>query len=358
MLLTVLVFIILLGVLVLVHEWGHFIVARWLGVRVEEFAFGFPPRVASFVRQKTRYALNLIPIGGYVRIYGEGGDDERDPESFSSRSLPQRFAIIAAGVAMNVALAWALFSVGHAIGLPTVLGEGEAGRGAAVTVIGVAPGSPADAAGIRFGDVVEALEIGNEKLAVGQIEDVQKFIEAHRGEEIRFRLQRGREFIERVAHARVTPPIDEGAVGIAMANVGVTRSPWWRSPWDGAKTTLGATLAITRALGGTVRDLFAEGRLSADVSGPVGIFVFANESQRLGATYLIELAGILSVNLALLNILPIPALDGGRILFLFIEGVRGARVNQRVEQAVHTIGFALLLLMMAAVTYRDIVRLL
>ncbi|MDP3727406.1 MAG: M50 family metallopeptidase [bacterium] len=356
MLLTILVFIVLLGALVLVHEWGHFFVARRFGVRVEEFAFGFPPRLASFMRKGTRYALNLIPIGGYVKIYGEGGEDERDPESFSSRPIWQRLAIIAAGVGMNVVLAWALFSIGHGIGLPTVVGEGDAASEAAVTVISIAPGSPADDAGIRFGDVIREVAAGGVSVAVRRLEDVQKFIDAHRGEEIGFELQRGGDVIEKSALARAEPPAGEGSVGIAMANVGFVRSPWWRAPWDGAKTTLSATVAITRALGGTVRDLFVEGRLSADVSGPVGIFVFANESRRLGITYLLELAGILSVNLALLNILPIPALDGGRILFLFLEGVRGVKINQKIEQAVHTVGFALLLLLMAAITYRDVVR--
>ena len=284
MLLTILIFIILLGALVLVHEWGHFFVARRFGVRVEEFAFGFPPRMASFVRKGTRYALNLIPIGGYVKIYGESGEDERDPESFSSKPIWQRLAIIAAGVAMNVVLAWAFFSVGHGIGLPTVVSEDDAATGAAVTIIAIAPGSPAEQAGIQFGDVIRNLEIGNQKLVIERLEDVQEFIASHRGEEITLRLQRGEDIIERVAVARREPPPGEGALGIAMANVGFVRSPWWRAPWDGAKTTVSAVVAITTALGGTVRDLFTEHRLSADVSGPVGIFVFANESRRIGIT--------------------------------------------------------------------------
>ncbi|MBI4132195.1 MAG: site-2 protease family protein [Candidatus Sungbacteria bacterium] len=356
MLLTILIFIILLGALVLAHEWGHFFAARRFGVRVEEFAFGFPPRVASFVRKGTRYALNFIPIGGYVKIYGESGGDGRDPESFSSRPLFQRFAIIAAGVAMNVVLAWALFSTGHGIGLPTVVGEGEMAAGAAVTIIGVAPDSPAERAGLEFGDVIKEVKSRTSNAKIERLEDVQKFIDAHRGEEVIFQLKRGRELMERTAVARREPPPGEGAVGIAMADVGIVRSPWWRAPWDGAKTTMSAAVAITTALGRTVRDLFSEGRLAAEVSGPVGIFVFANESRRLGIAYLLELAGILSVNLALLNILPIPALDGGRILFLFIEGVRGVKMNQRLEQAIHTVGFALLILLMAAITYRDVVR--
>src|SRR3989344_4890258 len=150
MLITVVFFILLLGVLVLAHEWGHFIVARIFGVKVEEFAFGFPPRLFSVTRRGTRYALNLFPLGGYVKIFGEDGEGESRPESFSSRSLLQRLGIIAAGVAMNVILAWVLFSLGHAFGLPTVLDDGAAANNVKVTIVGISSGSPAEASGLRF----------------------------------------------------------------------------------------------------------------------------------------------------------------------------------------------------------------
>ena len=358
MLLTVILFILLLGLLVLVHEWGHFFVARRFGVRVEEFAFGFPPRLASFVRNGTRYALNLIPIGGYVKIHGEGGEDERDPSSFSSRPIWQRLAIIAAGVVMNVALAWLLFSLGHGLGLPTVLNEGEGAKDARVAIIGVAPGSPAEVAGLRFGDTIQEFKIQDSKFKIESIETVQTLVAEHLGEEIAITIARGKETLEIITTPRREPPPGEGALGIAMARVGIVRAPWWRAPWDGAKTTVSASVAIVSALGNTLRELATEGQVNADVAGPVGIFAFANETRRLGFVYLLELAGVLSVNLALLNILPVPALDGGRILFLFIEGVRGARVKVRLEQAIHTAGFVLLLILMAAITYRDIVRIL
>src|SRR3989344_1217508 len=181
MFLTILVLIILLGVLVLVHEWGHFFVARRFGVRVEEFAFGFPPRLASLTRRGTRYALNLIPIGGYVKIYGESGEDERDPSSFGSRPIWQRLAIIAAGVVMNVALAWLLFSLGHGLGLPTVLNEGEGAQDARVAIDGVDPGSPAEGAGLRFGDAIQEFKIQDSKFKIESIETVQTLVAEHLG---------------------------------------------------------------------------------------------------------------------------------------------------------------------------------
>lgn len=356
MLLTVIFFILLLGVLVLVHEWGHFITARIFGVKVEEFAFGFPPRIASITRRGTRYALNLFPLGGYVKIFGEDGEGESRPESFSSRPLFQRFSIIAAGVVMNIVLAWFLFSLGHGFGLPTVLGEDEAANNAKVTIIGVSPGSPAEKAGLRFGDAIKEFRIKNLEFRINAIDEVQKFVKDYGGEEAEITVIRSGEEVKIGITPRKDPPPNEGALGIAMARVGIVRSPLWRAPWDGLKTTASAATAITTALFGVARDFIKEGRVSADVSGPVGIFVFTNETRRLGFTYLLELAGILSLNLALLNILPVPALDGGRILFLFIEGIRGVRLNQRLEQAIHTVGFAVLLLLMAAITYRDVVR--
>lgn len=362
MILTILFFIILLGVLVLVHEWGHFIVARKFGVRVEEFAFGFPPQIASTVKNGTRYALNLIPLGGYVKIFGESGDPpaggEHDPESFSSRSIGQRVLIIVAGVAMNLILAWFLFSLGHGLGLPTVIGEGDHVLHAKVAVIGIAPASPAEQAKFFFGDTIVSLKSGVDSVSVDRVEQVQDFIATHRGAVVLVMVLRGKEQHDLEVTPRINPPSGEGPLGIAMARVGIVRAPWWRAPWDGLKTTANAVVAIATSLWQILRDLVSHGRVPAEISGPVGIFVFADESRRLGLVYLIELAAVLSVNLAILNVLPIPALDGGRILFLFIEKVRGARVNQKREQLIHTIGFAILIALMIAITYRDIVRIL
>jgi regulator of sigma E protease len=188
------------------------------------------------------------------------------------------------------------------------------------------------------------------------VDAVQKFIERHRGEPIQILVQSADADREVSATPRVEPPAGEGPLGIAMARIGIVRSPWWRAPWDGLKTAASASVAIIQALGNVAKDFVSQGELSEQVSGPVGIFVFADETRQLGAIYLVELAGVLSINLAVLNILPIPALDGGRILFLFFEKIRGVRTNQRVEQFVHTVGFAVLLLLMAAITYRDLVR--
>jgi len=359
MIIAILLFILLLGALVLVHEWGHFFVARKFGVRVEEFAFGFPPRIASFVKNGTRYALNLFPIGGYVKIYGEGGEGSQDPASFSTRPVWQRIAIIAAGVAMNAVLAWALFSASHAIGLPTVIEDSDPAPDARVMVIAVNPHSPAGDAGIRFGDVIRAVrteEPVDHPDAITRVEEVQEFIGAHRGQVVHLELLRGSETVMVGVRPREDPPEGEGPLGVALVRAGIVRVPWWRAPIEGARTTWDVLALTSRALGDTAARFISRGEVGAEVSGPVGIFFFANETRQLGIAYFLRLIGVLSVNLALLNILPIPALDGGRVLFLFIEKVRGVRVNERLEQAAHTIGFVLLLVLILAITYRDVVR--
>ena len=257
---------------------------------------------------------------------------------------------------MNIVLAWVLFSFGHGLGLPTVVGEGEGVADARVTIVAVEPNSPAAAAGLQFGDTIVGFKIQASEFKITAIDEVQQFVDAYRGEKVLAVIGRGGEFFEKEIVPRSEPPPGQGPLGVAMARVGLVRSPAWRAPWDGLKTTASAVVAISRALAGTLSDFVSRGTVSADVSGPVGIFVFADETRRLGLAYLVELAGILSVNLALLNILPIPALDGGRILFIFIEKIRGIRVNQRLEQDAHTFGFFVLLALMALITYRDIVR--
>ncbi|MDO8561117.1 MAG: M50 family metallopeptidase [bacterium] len=358
MILTIFFFILLIGILVLVHEFGHFFVAKKLGIRVEEFAFGFPPRIISVVRGGTRYALNLLPLGGYVKIFGEAGEGEGEKESFITRAIWQRFLVIVAGVLMNLILAWFFFSIGSGLGLPTaVTPENEAlVQNAKVGIIGVDENSPARLADIRFGDIVKSVEVNGEKQEIWEIDDLQKFIAGHAGKEITLNIERGKEPLVKKAISREVPPEREGPLGVALAKIGIIRTPWYLAWWEGLKTVSFTVVAIVFGFFGLFRDLFATGKVSADVSGPVGIFLFARQFTELGFIYLLQLAALLSVNLAILNALPFPALDGGRILFLAIEKIKGSKVDQRIEKAIHTFGFVILILLMLAITYRDIVK--
>lgn len=350
---AIIVIVFFFSILVLVHEWGHFAAARSFGVRVEEFAFGFPPRIASFVRSGTRYAVNLLPLGGYVKIYGESGDDASDPGSFSSRPVLARIIIIAAGVAMNLVLAWVLFTAAHAVGLPTLIDENAPG---AVSVVELASGGPAEKAGIRFGDQILELKSARDAIRPETSADVQRFVSERRGSEIEMEIRRGADTFALKVLARADPPQGEGPIGVALAKIEFTRSPWWRAPWDGLRSTLQAALFLFRALGGLLGGLFARGRVSGEVTGPVGIFVTLVHIWNLGWGYMLALLAGLSVNLAVFNIIPFPGLDGGRILFLAIEKIRGKPVHPKHEQLIHTIGIILLLLLIVFLTQRDIRR--
>ncbi len=358
MILTIVFFILLIGVLVLIHEFGHFFAAKKLGVRVDEFAFGFPPRLWSFVRGSTRYALNLLPIGGYVKIFGEGGEGEGEHESFISRPVWQRFVIVFAGVVMNIMLAWVFFSSGAAYGIPTAVTPENEDRvqNVKVGIIGVAENSPAKASDIRFGDALSSAESEGARAVIKEIEDFQKFVDAHLGKEVAVEIERGKEILIKKTTPRSTPPSGEGPLGVVLSKIGIIKTPWYLAWWEGLKMLTASIAAIVLGLAGLIRDLFATGKVSADISGPVGIFFFARDFSELGFSYLLQLAAILSVNLAVLNALPFPALDGGRMLFLALEKIKGSKVDQRYERVIHTAGFIILIILMVAVTYRDLAR--
>ena len=354
-LLFILFVIFLISILILVHEWGHFFSARALGVKVEEFGFGFPPRVFSKMRNGVRYSFNLLPFGGFVKIFGEHGEGEAAPESFAGRPPWQRFIILAAGVFMNVVLAWVLFSIASGIGVPQVVdGEGSA---IPVSVLSVAPGSPAESSGVKFGDAILRISQNGNSLVVFSEEHVVSFIDAHKGSEVTLSLRRGEEVKDISVLARENPPDGQGSVGISMGRLSVISAPWYLAPVEGAKT-LGRSIVLTIYGFWYLVSELVRGNTSIPVSGPVGIFVFANDIRPLGVSFFLHFMGILSVNLAILNFLPIPALDGGRIFFLLIEKIKGTPISQRVEQAAHTAGFIVLVLLMLIITYKDLAHIL
>lgn len=355
--LTLILVILIISILVLVHEWGHFYFARKLGIRVEEFGFGFPPKVFSFVKNNVRYSLNLLPLGGFVKIFGEHGEGEGNAESFVSRPAWQRFIILAAGVFMNLLLAWVFFSIGAGIGVPQVADD-SAGN-IPVSIIGVLPESPAQKAGLKFGDQILEMKRAHEvSLRIETEEDVREFTDAYRGEEMTLIVRRGEDVKEIKATPRAHVPEGEGPLGIALGRLVVEKAPWYLAPFEGLRTLWRTVFLTLEGLGSIIGDFVTSGSTTAAVSGPVGIFFFAQDSQVLGISFFLQFVGILSVNLAILNFLPIPALDGGRILFLLIEKIRGVRTNPAVENMVHTIGFVLLILLMVLVTYRDVAKIL
>ena len=352
--LTLILVIIVISILILGHEWGHFFAARAFGVTVEEFGFGFPPRVLSRMRNGVRYSFNIFPFGGFVKIFGEHGEGAGDPASFMSRPAWQKFIILAAGVLMNAVLAWLLFTAAAAIGLPQIADEG-AGH-TPISILGVMPGSPAERAGLKLGDEILELRGTDTSLRVEKEDDIRNFVSAFRGEDVVLVIRRQEAIREIHAIPRVSSPDGEGPLGIALGRLVIDRVPWYWAPVAGFQTLIRATIAVGGGLWALVRDLAVSQRAPAGISGPIGILLFARDSGALGAAYFLQFIGILSVNLAVLNFLPIPALDGGRVFFLVLEKITRKKISPATEDIAHTAGFVVLILLMILITYHDIIK--
>ncbi len=359
MLLTIIIFIIILGILVLTHEWGHFIVARRTGLIVEEFGFGFPPRLFSFKRGETLYSINLLPLGGFVKILGEDGSGVDNPRSFASKSISVRSLITTAGVAMNFILGTILLVIGFYIGFPQAIDkENEAiAKNVKIQIVLVALGSPADAAGVNFGDAVKYLKIDDKIINIDEITILQNTVNEYLGKNIILGIERAGMPLEFKITPRNNPPEGEGALGIALAKTGIVAYSWYESLWLGVKSSFIITWEIIKGFAGLLKNLIARGEVPREISGPVGIAVLTNQAASLGFAYLLNLVALISFNLAVLNLIPFPALDGGRLLFFAVEKIKGSKVNPKIENAIHSIGLFLLLALVILVTYRDILRL-
>ncbi len=357
---TIFLLIAILAILIFVHEFGHFIIAKRSGARVEEFGFGFPPRVFGVKKGETVYSLNLLPIGGFVKIFGEDGDERKDKRSFGSKSIATRALIIGAGVIMNMLLAAILLSFGHMIGLPQVIdGEGAGAnvKNIAIRVAEVAKNSPAESADIKNGDVIYAMGLDHLR-DVAEITEIQNFTNEHLGEKIKVVVKRGNAVVTKELVPRVVYPEGEGPIGIAMVKTGQISYPFYIAPFKGVESTAIIAWNTVQAFVKIFADLFMTGKLTEDLAGPIGIAVITGEVQKMGFIFLLQFVALMSINLAIINVLPIPALDGGRLLFLAIEKIKGSPVKQKYEKMAHTIGFAVLVFLMILVTFRDIGKLL
>ncbi len=352
--LTLIFIIIAISILILGHEWGHFFVSRKLGMRVEEFGLGFPPRLISRMKNGVRYSINLLLFGGFVKIFGEHGEGAEDSQSFASRPAWQRVVVLGAGVGMNLALAWVMFSAGAAIGVPRA---SDSVNQIPVSIIAVMPDSPAQKAGLKMGDQILEIRTTDVSLRIESEDDVRNFVGAYLGEEITLVAKRGSGDIHEIKITpRVSAPNGEGALGIAMARLEIIRTPWYLAPIEGLNVLARSAIAIFQGFAFIVKELALGNIQSLAVSGPVGIYRYAHETQQFGFAYFLQFVGIVSVNLAVLNALPIPALDGGRILFVILEKIQRKRVDPELENKIHAAGFAVLVLLLVVVTYRDIAQ--
>ncbi len=364
---SILLFLIILVVLILVHEFGHFIVAKAAGIRVDEFGIGFPPRLFGRRVGETLYSLNALPLGGFVKIFGEDAEDKAvsgpDRErSFVSKPRLTQAAVLVAGVAGNILLAWLLLSIGFMVGMPTAIEDAQGQKLENIRLIttGVLPGSPAEQAGFKPGDAMLRLEVGNELVAPETAEDVSRFIAAHPKSEVRASVQRSGEEISFVVQPKegILPGAPETpAIGVALGQIGDLRLLPGSALIKGAAETWRLLTATATGIYHFLTQILAGGGALSAVTGPVGIVSLVRDAAGLGFVYLLSFTALISINLAVINLLPFPSLDGGRLLFVIIEALKGSAIRPVVTQTANTIGFALLILLMLAVTYHDILKL-
>lgn len=353
MLVTIIIFVVVISLLVFVHEFGHFIVARKLGVAVEEFGFGFPPRIAGIRRGGTTFSINWIPFGGFVRLKGETPGTSTDPDSFSAQSRVKRFAILAAGVVMNYLLAAVLLAVGFATGLPATQDAGSPGarlRDVRPRIVSIQQGSPAAQAGFSVGDVV----VQADDSAITGSEDLKEFERGHGANPFALTVLRAK----RELTMNVSPTSVDGDVriGVAILNVGTLTYPLPQALWQGVRATVNVTGQIFSSFGTLLKNLVVTRKVGEDLSGPVGIVVLTGQAYALGFGYLLQFVALLSATLAVINFFPLPALDGGRALFVLIEAVRRKAVDHRVEGLIHAIGFYILIALVLLVSLHDVQR--
>jgi regulator of sigma E protease len=414
-LVTVISLLIALSIMVFGHEFGHFIVAKRSGVVVEEFGFGYPPRLVTFGRTEGRiviggkqiviprrldlpeglqarsvviyetetdakgrevlsrieevdpqdpsapkgsqidmldpgtlFTLNAIPFGGFAKMLGE--EDPEFPGSLASKSKLTRIFVLSAGVGMNLVTAIAFFSLALGLGAPTVATPENA------VVSAVSAGSPAQAAGLQVNDVI----VQADNTPIQNITDLQQFTQAHLGQTVVLTVHRGDQVLHISLVPRTNPPSGEGPMGVSLSpRTEIKHYAWYSALWSGLKETASMTAFIF-----TVPVQVAKGLIPANLArpvGPVGLGEIVGETVQYSLNTgwwfpVMQLMGSLSVSLAVTNLLPLPGLDGGRILFVIIEGIRGRRIDPSKEGLVHFVGLLLLVALMLFITWQDVVN--
>lgn len=379
---NILIFVVILMVLVISHEAGHFFTAKAFKIKVEEFGFGFPPKLFGWKKGETEYTVNALPFGGFVKIFGESLDEadflevgfldsedeakkkEERKRSFSYKPKYQQALVMIAGITANFLLAWILFSVGFMSGLPTSTGSETKGyelKDVRLVVVSVLKDSPAELAGLKSGDKIVSLKTDKKVLAENEItpNNLKDFVVSNAGKEIEFGYTRGDN--KDINLTKIIPKsgVTDGqpGVGIAMDQVGTAQLPVFKALNEGMKLTVSVTKSTVVGLYTLIVDgIQGKGSFSS-VTGPVGMVGVVGDATQFGFVYLLSFAALISINLAVINFIPFPALDGGRLLFLLIEKIKGSRLNPKFANTANMIGFAILILLMLLVTYNDVVKL-
>ncbi len=362
---SVIIFFLVLFVLILVHEWGHFIAAKKTGMRVDEFGIGFPPKLFGVKKGETEYTLNSLPIGGFVRIYGENpesvdGHDSDIARAFGSRPKWAQAVVLVAGVTMNVIFAWLLFFGTAILGIPTAVEESGASSEAVLYISGVLPNGPLQNL-IKPGSQILSLESNGQELVNPKPTTFSQFIQNNADNDVVITYRYGSEeasLTVRPAVGLIPDDANKAAVGVSLAMVETQSAGFLEAIMSASSQTYNGLVAITTGLFTLLGQSLTGTADFSQVAGPVGIVGMVGDAADFGITALLTFTAMISLNLAVINMLPVPALDGGRLVFVAIEAVTRRPINPVWTGRVNLIGFALLMLLMVVVTWNDIARLL
>jgi len=368
---TIILFLIVLAILIFVHELGHFLLARACHVRVDEFKIGFGPKLVKWKRGETEYGVNLIPFGGFVKIFGENPDEESThgphaKRSFVNQKRWKQVLVLVAGVTFNFLFAWLLyigiFSTGINAAPEDFPQYADRFTNERVMIVAISPGSPADKAGIKAGDVIHSIAVENSKPALtadsrSLVTEIQNVLNASGGNLITLDYVRGDQ--DYTTSLKAVTGITEGKYAIG---IGLNKAVTFKLP---VLTSVGVALNYTWVMiKNTVIGLYTfvataivgKAHLS-DISGPVGIAVYVGDAYQLGFSTLLLFTALISINLGVINLIPFPALDGGRVFFVFLEALLRRRIPAKFTNTVNLVGFVLMMLLMVVVTWQDIAKL-
>jgi regulator of sigma E protease len=361
---TVILFLLVLAILIFVHELGHFAVAKWSGVAVEEFGLGFPPRIFKFKKGETIYSLNLIPFGGFVKMLGEDGGEVANPRSLAAQNRFKQAAVMVAGVLANIVLAWALLSAALWLGLPASVDTAPAGAAveqAALTVTAVKAGSPAASAGLKPGDVILQLTNQSGSLKTPTTEQAINFIKNTTAGDLTLNYRAKNQTETKIITVKPVVGLlvpGEPALGVSMEVLGLVKLPPLTALGEGLLFTGRIIKATIFGLGQILQEAVAgQKNLLTAFVGPVGLAGLVGEASDFGFSYLLSFMAFISINLAVFNLIPLPALDGGRLLILVVEGISRRSLPVKFTTYYNLIGLGLIVLLMIVITYADLTRL-
>lgn len=358
---SVLIFFIILSILVLVHELGHFLMAKKNKVYVEEFGFGLPPRLFGLKKGETIYSLNLLPFGGFVKLLGEEKQElkvKKLPQNLKNRTFVgkkpwQKVLIIVAGVSANFLLGWLIISYLFTQGVPVPTNK--------VIIEKVMINSPADSVGLKSKDIIKSaiVNIYNPQPTIYLLKSTQDLIDLtkkYTNQEIKLTFQRNSEEFTVLIVPRKNPPPGQGPLGVVITSFVEKKYTWYQAPLFGLVESIKITIVIIKELIKTLFLFLTFQKAQVEVAGPIGIAKITSTAVKFGKNAVLQVLGLLSLNLAVINILPFPALDGGRLGLIIYEAISKKKVDAKIEKGLNLIGFAVLLSLIILVTINDIIK--